>query len=170
MNTDILSRINQRDKLLSQYKKDCNNVSLFREFSKLRNAIQRDIKMAKQQYFNHKVEQNRGNSGKLWQQLKSLGYSNKGSDNSTSIVLEDDGEKVFEPAKVAGIFNRFFTGVASNLVNALPSPSGLFNIINDNFRGLHFSRMRYRNSFSLSPVSRHYIRKQLTSTPERPLV
>ena len=58
------------------------------------------------------------------------------------------------------MFNRFYTSVAANLVNALPSASGIFNISNSVFRHFHF---RNRASFTLSPVSQVFIRRQLLS-------
>ena len=163
MNSDILARIKRRDTLLSQYRKDRSNGVLHREFCKIRNAIQRDIKLAKQRYFEQKVDQNKGDSGKLWQQLKSLGYSDKHNKGASKIVIEEDGVKVFEPSKVANIFNRFYTTVAANLVNALPSASGLYSIANSTYRHLRFSRRNYRDTFTLSFVSREFIRQQLVS-------
>ena len=50
------------------------NFLYYSEFCKVRNQVQRDIKMAKENYFKGKIEQNRGDSSKLWSQLKSLGY------------------------------------------------------------------------------------------------
>lgn len=159
---DILSRIRQRDRLLSLYKRDKSEV-VYREFCKLRNAVQRDIKVAKQGYFRRCVEQSKGDSGKLWRHLKSLGYGNGGAGSGKCIVLEDDNQKVFDPASVAGIFNRFYTSVASSLVDKLPTASGIYSIFDRAFKGTHFGRMRYRNNFTLSPVSRLFIRKQLYS-------
>ena len=60
-----------------------------------------------------------------------------------SLEVIADGVKVFEPSKVANIFNRFYTTVAANLVNALPSASGLYSIANSTYRHLRFSRRNY---------------------------
>ena len=106
------------------------------------------------------MDQNRGNSGKLWDQLKSLGYG-KTSD-SAGIVLEEEGVKVFESHKVADVFNRFYTSVASSLVSKLPNPIGLYSIASLHFRSI-YSRLRTRDPFVISPVSRQFIRQQLTT-------
>ena len=95
----------------------------------------------------------------MWGQLKSLGYS-KVSGGSSKIVLEENGTKVFEP--VSNIFNCFYTSVASDLVSKLPSPSGLFSTSSHHFRSL-YSRLRNRDSFVISPLSRVFIRKRLLS-------
>ena len=167
MTSDILSRIKERDALLSLFKRDRSDVATYQKFCKIRNAVQRDIKFAKREYFRQCIERDRGDSGKLWQNLKSLGYANVSSGGGSGIVLEENGQKVFNSAEVAGIFNRFYTSVASQLVERLPSSSGLFSIFNDVFRGTHFSRMKYHKSFTLSPVSRLFIRKQLLSLSPR---
>jgi retron-type reverse transcriptase len=161
ISSHIISGIKERDRLLGKFKKDRNNVSLYRDYCRMRNLVQRDIKLAKRNFFQNKVEQNRGDSGKLWDHLKSLGYSDKCSGGKNSnIVLEENGVKVFDSGKVAGIFNTFYTSVASNLVNCLPSPSGIFNVSADAFRRFYLGKTRGSN-FCLSPVSRHFVRRQL---------
>ena len=62
---------------------------------------------------------------------------------------------------ICGIFNEFYTKVAAQLVSNLPSVSGIFG----HSFCLDFYRQKGISStlFSLSPVSRVYIRKQLLS-------
>ena len=127
----------------------------------MRNAVQRDIKLAKQYYFEKRVEQSKGDSGKLWANLRSLGYGAKGGGSSMSIVLEQEGSKVSSPLDVANAFNRFYTSVASNLVSLLPTASGTFSIYNTVFCHFHFNPRRFHKSFTLSPVSRGSVLKLL---------
>ena len=138
------------------------NESLYREFCKTRNAVQRDIKLAKQTYFKRGVERNKLDSGKLWGHLKSLGYSKVGS-NSTGIVLEEGGSKIFDSMSVARIFNRFYTTVASDLVAKLPSPYGIFVTSSQIFRQFYSRKIGLRPGFVISPVSSHFIRNQLNA-------
>lgn len=163
INPLILSGIKRRDQLLRKYKKDKNNVSLYKEFCKIRNSVQRDVKLAKANFFKQKVQQNKGDSDKLWENLKSLGYSDKNVGSSSKIVLEKDGVKVFDSLKVAEMFNCFYTTVASKLVEKLPTPSGIFNVTRNVFRKLYLGKFGFGASFTLSPVSRHFVRKQLLS-------
>ena len=88
MNSHILAGIRERDKLLSQFKRN-KDSSLYDAYCKVRNSVQRDIKRAKANYFLNKVKQSSGNSDKLWRLLKSLGYSS--SCSTSKIVLEDNG-------------------------------------------------------------------------------
>ena len=57
----------------------------------MRNNVQRGIKHARQHYLVNKIDDNKHDSKKLWQNLKELGYQNKSKDSS-SIVL-DIGDK-----------------------------------------------------------------------------
>ena len=136
-------------------------------YCKVRNAVQRDIKLAKENFFKRGIEQNRGNSGKLWSHLKSLGYSKKVSSSSSNIVLEEAGTKVYDPLSVSRIFNRFYTTVASDLVSKLPSLTGVFAVTSSLFRRFYAQRLGLRPSFVLSAVSTHFIRKQLCSLNPR---
>ena len=65
MNGIILASIKKRDRLFSRYKSDKGNETLYKEYCRVRNAVQRDIKQAKEIYFRNKVERNKDNSGKL---------------------------------------------------------------------------------------------------------
>ena len=118
--------------------------------------------MAKELFFQNGVERNRGNSGKLWSHLKSLGFSKKVS-NSSSIVLEHDGEKKSDSLSVSRIFNSFYTTVAAKLVSKLPNPSGVFNTSASIFRNYYLHKTGLRCNLCLSPVSAHFIRKELNS-------
>ena len=86
--------------------------------------VQRDINLAKETYFRNGIERNKGDSGKLWGHLKSLGFSKKAS--KSPIVLEENGIKKFDALSVARIFNLFYTSVAADLVAKLPNPMGAF--------------------------------------------
>ena len=56
MNAHILSGIRKRDDLFLRYRKNRKNVQLYKEFCVMRNAVQRDIKLAKETFFKRGVE------------------------------------------------------------------------------------------------------------------
>ena len=76
-------------------------------------------------------------------------------------MLEDGGVKVFDSARVADLFNDFYTTVASKLVNLLPSASGLFSSSSDGFREFYRNKLGLHSPFVLMPVSRDFVRRQL---------
>ena len=159
MNSHILAGIRRRDGLLSKFKRNRNDSSIYKEYSKVRNQVQRDIKTAKANFFLGKIRKSEGDSNKLWGLLKSLGYSD--GNVSSRIVLEKDGEKVFDPKDVASIFNSFYTTVASKLVQLLPTQ--MFSATSGAFRDFYRRKLGMRDPFVLNHVSGHFIRKQLLS-------
>ena len=68
-------------------------------------------------------------------------------------MIESDGQKHYDPVSTSGIFNAFYTTVASNLVNKLPSPFNLFG--SDFCTNFYRKRGVFSPMFSLSPVSSH---------------
>ena len=57
--------------------KNKHNKELRKEFNLIRNKVQREIRLAKTNYFRDKIEENKGNSKGLWRQLKTIGFSSK---------------------------------------------------------------------------------------------
>ena len=82
---EIIAGIKRRNNLFSRFKKDRSNESLYREYCSQRNEVQRDIKLAKSDYFRRRLDESGNDSGKLWKQLGSFG---KKSGAGGSIVLE----------------------------------------------------------------------------------
>ena len=84
--------------MFRKFKSDKGNGTLYKAYCKQRNLVQRDIRLAKTEFFKGKMRECRGDSAKLWRQLSSVGYSEPKS--KASIVLEQDGEKIFEASEV----------------------------------------------------------------------
>ena len=125
MTGDILSGIRRRDALLASFKRDRANLDIYREYCRIRNRVQRDVRMAKQVYFRGLIQHSEGDSGKLWKNLKSVGFAAKAR-SGAKIVLDVGGSKCFDMRSVAAHFNSFFTEVAVKLVACLPLPRGVF--------------------------------------------
>ena len=167
MSSEILDKIHERDSLWLKFKKEKVNgkdqgkiQDIYKNYSQIRNTVQRDVKQAKSSYYNDKVLEHRQNPKKLWSVLKDLGYSHKTKDQ-TSIILEVDGELLHDPSDVANHINHFYTHVAATLVNNLPSTSGIYDIFSTKFRNFYRDKGVVQNSFSLKPVSKEFIQKEL---------
>ncbi len=150
MTGEILECMCERDRALKDYKKG-KDQSLYKQFCRLRNRVQRDVKQAKATYFQEKIEEYRNNSRKLWSIFKSLGYSNKGSESN--IVLKIDKEICSDNVKIANYINSFYTTVASSLVKKLPTATGVYSTSSEKFQDFYKSKGVKQNSFVLQPVS-----------------
>ena len=159
MNSEILQNIRFRDETLNKFRKT-NDPDLYKKNCQLRNLVQRETRISKRDYLTNKIEENVGNSKKLWDQLKKLGYISKKKESS-NVVLEIDGETCFDPKKVANCFNGFFTTVASNLVDKLPSSLNLFHTESSTFQNFYKGKNVKDDEFMLIPVNEDFIYKEL---------
>ena len=73
----------ERDRLLYMFRKQ-KTSELYKTYCSYRNKVQRNIKQAKADYLSNKMEENKHNSRKLWQQIKSLGYNTKHKSSTIS--------------------------------------------------------------------------------------
>ena len=87
----------------------------------LRNQVQYKKKQAKSDFLANKVDEYKK---KLWQTLKSLGTSSKCNTKSECIGLSIDNNTCFD--KVTEQFNKFFTTIASSLVDKRPLSVGIY--------------------------------------------
>ena len=158
MTSDILQSIQERDNWLNKFRKT-RDPDDYKAYCKLRNDIQRKTRNSKSEYLANKIDENRNNPKKLWQQLKTLGYNSKGK-QSSNVVLDIDGETCFDSKKVANCFNNFFTSIASTLVERLPPPLNLFDTRSETFQDFYRNR-DVQNGFVLASVDEEFIFKEL---------
>ena len=132
---------------------------MYSDYRRLRNKVQRDVRKAKANYFKDKVEEYKSDP-KLWQQLKSLGYSFKSKDQS-NVVINIDGKLCFNSSTVVNYINTFYTTVASTLVKKLPPAFGKFDMDSETIQD-YYNQMGVTNKgLELSPVSSDFILKEL---------
>ena len=86
----------------------------FDNYKKYRNIVISEVKEAKKCYIVNQISEDRGNSKKIWQHLKQIGYKNK-SNKSANIVLDIEGQRCFDTKTIADYINTFFTGVAKKI-------------------------------------------------------
>ena len=109
LTSEILDLIKTR-MFLNKFKK-FNKSEFYKSFCLYRNMVQREVKTAKADYLSEslsKMEENKNNPRNLWQQIKSLGYSDKPR-SSPSIVLNIDDQNCYDNKKIADYFNSFYT-------------------------------------------------------------
>ena len=124
---------------------------MHKRYCQARNKMQKIIRKGKSEFIANKIEEHKGDSKKLWQQLKNLGYSNSSSEAS-KMVLKVENKLYFEEDKVANIFNDFFTTVATKLVEKLPAPPRVFNTSSPIFKNYYRSKGVTEYQFSLTEV------------------
>ena len=148
MNSEILQNIRYRDETLNKFRKT-NDPDLYKKYCQLRNLVQRENRISKRDYLTNKIEENVGNSKKTLGSIKKNGYSSKKKESS-NVALEIDGETCFDPKKVANCFYGFFTTVAPNLVDKLPSSFNLFHTESSTFQNFYKGKNVEDDEFMLA--------------------
>ena len=161
INSSILELIWRRDKILCRSNKNRDDKDLRKEFNKLRNRTQREIKIAKTNFFKEKIEENKFNPKGLWRQFKSLGYSNK-TKSEYKIVLDIDNSPCFEPKSIAQHINNYFLNIPKNLVKLLPPAPKIFEFSSLFFQQYYSQNDLTANSFVLKPVSENFVNTELS--------
>ena len=118
------------------------------------------VKNAKENYFENKIEENYNNPKKLWEQFKTLGYSNKQKDKANT-VLEIDKEITHDAGKIVNHFNVFFTSIAESLVAKLPQAEHIFDTCSNIFKRF-YRKVFCQNLFlELSSVNEDFVLREL---------
>ena len=81
----------------------------------------------KKNYVRQKLAENIGKPKELWKILKSLGLSSKTSKHS-KVCLEDNGKISFDNKQNAEIFMKYFSNLAGDLVEKLPTATNKFGL------------------------------------------
>ena len=105
MTSDIIEMIKDRDDYLYKFRKFGLSDD-YKNFSILRNKVQRQIKSAKTEYFSNQIEEDKDDPKKLWKHLKNIGLNGKKEEGN--ICLNINGEVCHEAKSVANHFNDFF--------------------------------------------------------------
>ena len=157
---EILEAIHERDRALFKANRNKLNHELREKYNKLRNKVVKMIRQAKANHFSKKVEEYKNNSKQLWEQLKSLGYSNKIKEKSR-IILEICNEKCFDPIKVVNNISNYFLTVAETLKSKIPLLPKVYDTESQHFKDFYNDKGITPKSFNISKVSEEFIYKEL---------
>ncbi|XP_071959767.1 uncharacterized protein [Antedon mediterranea] len=148
MTHEMLSKIEERDKLLSKLNKQHpRDPELYKRYCTLRNNIQRDIKETKVNLVLNKLEEYNPT------------LNNFRSNDVGKIALNIEDNICYSDVSIAQHFNRFFTNVASALVNKLPIVRSLYGTQSELFQS--FYQGKITNRFFLSTIDDKFIEDQL---------
>ena len=81
----------ERDRALYKANRNKQNQNFRTNYNNLRNRVIKLNRKTKSNHFRKKVEEHKNNPKQLWNQFKTLGYSNKSKEKSR-IILEINNE------------------------------------------------------------------------------
>ena len=136
INDVLINQMKIRDRLYKLAAKNRINIKIYKDF---RNLLTARIKKAKAQYFEDEFTRNSHSIKRTWATINSVIRKNK---LNTKIDLIDENGTKFQDSDVSSKFVDYFTNIATNLTNQLPSSPT---------NPLQFLRNRSMNSFVFLP-------------------
>ena len=122
-------------------------------YKEARNAFQNLIRKKKKAYLEEKLKAYTANPKKLWETLKELGLQNNRS-LSFDICLKKKDGLTSDPFAISEVFQKFYSILASNLVDKLPAVVSKFD--------LHSVEVIIKMYFCCRKINLHFI--QLNQT------
>ena len=146
----IAEKISIRDKLFKKLKKSRLHVDEI-VFKQARNDVENIIKRKKKIFFENKLNENIGKPKQLWKALNHIGLPKKSSSGAqNNICIKDNDKLMFDPSSIAKVFNFFFSDIAKNLLDRLPTAPNRFN---KNSVSTYYSSLNLEKKFNFSRVT-----------------
>ena len=117
----IQNLITSKEKLYKKFLRKRDDF-WFNRYNACKEELKHLLKNAKQEYISKHINDNLGNSRKIWKAINEI-IHNKFTRDTTDIYLDDNGNIITNQKLVANRFNKFYTNVAKNLVKKLGKPN-----------------------------------------------
>ena len=122
----ILTSMKFRDKLYVKWKKT-NHLSM--EYQLLENSfksftaiLQKNIRMAKSQYYHDKFQNYKSDMKKTWTQINEIIKKKKTVQDLPKYFIDNE-KKITENKEIANCFNNFFANIGPSLAKSIKKPS-----------------------------------------------
>jgi hypothetical protein len=158
MTQELVKKAKRKEFLFNKTKCHPNNDGLRKHFLKFRNKLQRETRMALNQYYVNKFQVFKSNIREKWNLFKELTGDEKAVKQDLELII--DGEIVKDPSTLADEFNKYFMSVFDSAQSFhdtrcnlhLKSPSPCANVL---------------NSFFIEPVTAYEIIMVVNALPLR---
>ena len=150
INSDILEKINERDKIHKTFLKTVEQPKrseIFDLYKLKRNEVVSLIRKSKKSYFEDFFEENKTDIKKVWQGIKNIVNINKKQDILPS-KLKFKNNFYSKDSDIAECFNSFFTNIGNSVEEKIPKTDVSFST---------FLKNKPDNSLFLEPVSENEV-------------
>ena len=152
-----MEAIKVRDKLKERFLEKKLHVDHER-FKEQRNSVQQKIKNKKTNFVRNQLQKNIKKPQELWKVLKNVGLSSKAAPIS-KICIKESHFTQFDDKQNANTFNNFYSKLASDLVEKLPTAKNIFR--GHSVKNYYSAMDIPSNSFKLRNAKREEIYKIL---------
>ena len=130
---EIINMIGHRDRLFHQKKDNPLNQRIKNAYNLFRNRVTREIKKAKNKYYNDYFENNLNNMKKTWQGIKQIiNLNNETGPQISQLCYE--GKQINSNKSMANAFNDFFNKIGTKLDEEIPickKPEGIIYYLSE---------------------------------------
>ena len=144
INLSLISRMKIKDNLFKLSKRGLIDRKIYTDF---RNSLNTQIRNAKSEYYTNKFNENEGNIKETW---KTINNTIKTKKKSNATITLNENDKPIENKDIPNSFNNYFTGIANQLTNQLPTSQ---------HSASSYLRDRINNTFFMSPIEKYEISK-----------
>ena len=115
----ILKMISIKNKLINRKKRQPNNDNIKRLYNIFRNRVNRELNKSKKDYYSQYFDDNKTNSKKIWEGIRSIINLNKSKFKCISRLNVNDKE-ISNPNEIVETINDFFVNVGPNTEKSIP--------------------------------------------------
>ena len=115
----ILKMIAIKNKLFNRKKRQPNNDNIKRLYNIFRNRVNRELIKSKKEYYSQYFDENKTNSKKIWEGIRSIININKSKFKCISRLNVNDKE-INNPKEIVETINDFFVNVGPNTEKSIP--------------------------------------------------
>jgi len=119
ISSEVLKMIKIKNKLFYRKKRQPNNVNVKRLYNIFRNRVNRELNKSKKDYYSKYFEDNKTNSKKVWEGIKSI-INIKNSKNNTINQLIVEDKLIDDPNEIVKSLNEFFVNVGPKTERSIP--------------------------------------------------
>jgi len=122
MTRALLKSIITKNKLYSKVwnKKNTFEYDAYKQY---RNALNRTIKAAKQNYYEQQILLDKNDPKKLWKTINSILEFNPRSKSSIERIVDETGNKLSNPRDIANTFDQYFCNIGPELAKTITPPT-----------------------------------------------
>lgn len=150
MSDEIVKAMSQRDHFHSNG--DTTN------YKHWRNVCVSLIRSAKVDYYQSIIESGKKDSSKLWKHLRDLAPK---QNRANPLCIEDDGNNISDPKLIAGLFNDYFTSIASSVRSTGENNSENFQLL-ESFLANHLS---HEDKYTIPEIDKNFVENYLMTLP-----
>ena len=119
ISSELIKMIKIKNKLFYRKKRQPNNIDIKRLYNIFRNRVNRELNKSKKEYYSNYFEDNKTNSKKVWEGIRSI-INLKNSKNNTISQLKVNERLIDDPNEIAKSLNDFFVNVGPKTERSIP--------------------------------------------------